>query len=133
MNEMYAQVREHLRQQHDANTQEIHGKKVDNFNKYGYYGDDGKMSSEVVAGSQLDNSFFGAKALLFLIGVMTFSCYIYGGQDIRKGATMAWEEMKVGIIALEKEEPAVKEAMSYVRKAYDEVEDFTKTYLNVGE
>ena len=133
MNEMYAQVREHLRQQHDANTQEIHGKKVDNFNKYGYYGNDGKMNGECAASAQSNSSFFGTKVLLFLVSVMVFSCYIYGGQDIRKGATMAWEEMKVGIAKLEKEEPVVKEAMSYVRKAYDEVEDFTKTYLNVGE
>lgn len=133
MNEMYAQVREHLRQQHDANTQEIHGKKVDNFSKYGYYGNDGKMNGEDIAGSQSNSSFFGAKVLLFLICVMAFSCYIYGGQDIRKGATMAWEEMKVGITELEKEEPVVKEAMSYVREACDEVEDFTKTYLNIGE
>jgi len=36
-------------------------------------------------------------------------------------------------VKLEKEEPAVKQAMSYIRKAYDEVEDFTKIYMNIGD
>jgi len=27
----------------------------------------------------------------------------------------------------------VKQAMSYIRKAYDEVEDFTKIYMNIGD
>ncbi len=125
---MYAEVREHLRQQHATNTQEIYGKKVDNFNKYRYYGNDAWEK-------QTSNSIFSmkTKACFFFICVMLFSFYIYGGQDVEKGANMAWNEMKERITQLEKEEPAVKQAMSYVRKAYDEVEDFTKTYMNVGE
>lgn len=128
MNEMYSEVREYLRQQHAANTQEIYGKKVDNFNKYRYYGNG-------VEKEQTSFSSFSimTKACFFFIAVMIFSFYIYGGQDVEKGANMAWNEMKEQIIQLEKEEPAVKQAMSYVRKAYDEVEDFTKTYMNLGE
>lgn len=127
LNEMYSEVREHLRQQHTMNTQEIHGKKVDNFNKYRYYGNDGADEKATPLVS------FKTKIFVFIASVLLFSCYIYGGQDVEKGAKMAWSEMKAGIARLEKEEPAVKEAMSYVRKAYDEVEDFTNTYLNVGE
>ena len=127
MNEMYSEVREHLRQQHAMNTQEIHGKKVDNFNKYRYYGNDGVEETNTPLVS------FKTKAFVFISGVMLFSCYIYGGQDLEKGARMAWTEMKTTIVKLEAEEPAVKQAMSYVRKAYGEVEDFTKTYMNIGE
>ena len=129
MNEMYSEVREHLRQQHDANTMEIHGKKVDNFNKYRYYGNVSVNETEE-HGSFLS---FKAKVFIFVASVMLFSCYIYGGQDVEKGAKMAWSEMKNQISRLEEQEPAVKQAMSYVRKACDEVEDFTKTYFNVGD
>lgn len=129
LDEMYAQVREHLRQQHDANTQEIYGKKVDNFNNYRYYGND-DVKQDKTSSSMFS---FKAKACFFFVSVMLFSFYIYGGQDVERGAKMAWNEMKTQIIQLEKEEPAVKQAMSYVRKAYDEVEDFTKTYINIGE
>ncbi len=128
MNEMYSEVREHLRQQHAANTQEIYGKKVDNFNKYRYYGNGTEMEQT----SSLAFS-IKTKVCFFLIAVMLFSFYIYGGQDVERGANMAWNEMKEQITQLEKEEPAVKQAMHYVRQAYDEVEDFTKTYMNVGE
>lgn len=127
LNEMYSEVREHLRQQHAANTQEIHGKKVDNLSKYRYYGNDGleEATTPLVP--------FSTKVFLFFTCVMLFSCYIYGGQDVEKGARMAWAEMQEQVLQLEKEEPAVKQAMSYVRKAYDEVKDFSKTYMNVGE
>lgn len=127
MNEIYSEVREHLRQQHMVNTQEIHRKKVDNLNKYRYYGY-GDMENST-------SSFISYKIKLFafLACVMLFSFYIYGGQDVEKGAKMAWTEMKIQIVRLEKEEPVVKQAMSYVRKAYSEVEDFTKTYMNADE
>lgn len=129
MNEIYTEVREYLRQQHDVNTQEIRGKKVDNFNKYGYYGNIGVEEGKKAC------SFFSykTKVFIFLICVMLFSCYIYGERDVEKGAQMAWSEMKSQILELEKEEPTVKQAMYYVRKVCDEVEDFTKLYLNVGE
>ena len=40
LNEMYSEVREHLRRQHAINTKEVHGKDVDNSYKYSYYGYD---------------------------------------------------------------------------------------------
>ncbi len=126
MDERYSQIRENLRQQHSNNTAEIHGKKVDNFSKYGYYGNDSFDEANNFSFS------FKTKFFLFFVSVMLFSFYIYGEQDVEKGARKAWSEMKIQIIELENEDPTVKEAMGYVRKAYDEVEDFTKTYMNIG-
>lgn len=131
MNEMYSEVREHLRRQHAMNTQEIHGKNLDNSNKYSYYGYNG-VQEEANDGTSWTFSFKG-KVFLFLLCVMLFSCYLYGGQDVKKGAVMAWNDMSTQITRLEEEEPAVKQAMSYVRKAYKEVKDFTQTYMNMGE
>lgn len=127
---MYSEVREHLRQQHAMNTQEIQGKNIDNSYKYGYYeyNDAQKENSS----TSLSFSFKG-KVFLFLLSVMLFSCYLYGGQDVKKGAVMVWNDMNTQITRLEEEEPAVKQAMSYIRKAYEEVKDFTRTYINIGE
>lgn len=131
MNEMYSEVREHLRRQHAMNTQEIRGKNIDNSYKYGYYEYDG-VRGDMNDGTSWTFSFKG-KVFLFLLCVMLFSCYLYGGQDVKKGAAMAWNDMSTQITKLEEKEPAVKQAMSYVRKAYEEVKDFTGTYMNVGE
>ena len=131
MNEMYSEVREHLRQQHAANTQEIHGKNIDNFHKYHYYGENETLDD--LKNDTLQAFFLKGKILLFLICVMLFSCYLYGGQDVKKGATMAWNDMNTQITKLEEEEPAVKQVTSYARKAYEEVKDFVKTYFNIGE
>lgn len=131
MNEMYSEVREHLRRQHAMNTQEIHGKNLDNSNKYSYYGYNG-VQEEANEGTSWTFSIKG-KVFLFLLCVMLFSCYLYGGQDVKKGAAMAWNDMSTQITRLEEKEPAVKQAMSYVRKAYEEVKDFTQTYMNIGE
>lgn len=131
MNEMYSEVREHLRRQHAMNTQEIRGKNIDNSYKYGYYEYDG-VQGDTNDGTSWTFSFKG-KVFLFLLCVMLFSCYLYGGQDVKKGAAMAWNDMSTQITKLEEEEPAVKQAMSYVRKAYEEVKDFTRTYMNMGE
>ena len=91
MNEMYSEVREHLRRQHAMNTQEIHGKRLDNFPKYSYYGE----SEDLGDGAQ--NSFqtflFKGKIILFLLCVMLFSCYLYGRQDIKKGAVTSKKQL----------------------------------------
>lgn len=131
MNEMYSEVREHLRRQHAMNTQEIRGKNIDNSYKYSYYEYDG-VRGDTNGGTSWTFSFKG-KVLLFLLCVMLFSCYLYGGQDVKKGAVMAWNDMNTQITRLEEEEPAVKQAMSYIRKAYEGVKDFTRTYMNMGE
>ncbi|MGN0155557.1 MAG: hypothetical protein ACI4A3_13980 [Lachnospiraceae bacterium] len=121
MNEMYSEVREHLRRQHAMNTQEIRGKNLDNSYKYGYYGYNG-VQEDANGGTSWTFS-FKAKVLLFLLCVMLFSCYLYGGQDVKKGAAMAWNDMSTQITKLEEEEPAVKEAMGYIRNAYKEVKE----------
>ena len=131
MNEMYSEVREHLRQQHAMNTQEIQGKNIDNSYKYGYYEYD-EVQGDTNGGTSWTFSFKG-KVFLFLLSVMLFSCYLYGGQDVKKGAVMVWNDMNTQITRLEEEEPAVKQAMGYIRKAYEEVKDFTRTYINIGE
>lgn len=128
---MYSEVREHLRQQHAMNTQEIQGRNIDNSYKYGYseYND---AQGERNGGASWSFSFKG-KVFLFLLSVMLFSCYLYGGQDVKKGAVMVWNDMNTQITKLEEEEPAVKQAMGYIRTAYEEVKDFTRTYINIGE
>ena len=128
---MYSEVREHLRQQHAMNTQEIQGKNIDNSYKYGYY-EYNDAQGERNGSASLSFSFKG-KVFLFLLSVMLFSCYLYGGQDVKKGAVMVWNDMNTQITKLEEEEPAVKQAMGYIRKAYEEVKDFTRTYINIGE
>ena len=128
MNEMYSEVREHLRRQHAMNTQEIHGKRLDNFPKYSYYGE----SEDLGDGAQ--NSFqtflFKGKIILFLLCVMLFSCYLYGRQDIKKGAVMAWNEMNTRITKLEKDEPAVQEALGYCKKGYHWIRGKVQEYTD---
>ena len=128
---MYSEVREHLRRQHAINTKEVQGKDVDNSYKYSYYGYD--EAQENANRNTSGSFFFKGKIFLFLLCVMLFSCYLYGGQDVKKGAVMAWKDMSTQITKLEEEEPAVKQAMHYIRKAYEEVKDFAKTYIYVGE
>lgn len=121
MNDIYSEVLEHLRQQHAMNTQEIRGKNIDNSHKYSYYGNNDAQEN---AGKSISWTFsFKAKIFLFLLCVMLFSCYLYGGQDVKKGAVMAWNEMNTQITKLEEKEPAVKESIGYVRKAYKEVKE----------
>ena len=124
MNEMYSEVREHLRRQHAMNTQEIHGKRLDNFPKYSYYGVDEDFGD---CNRHSSKTFlFKGKIFLFFLCVMLFSCYLYGGQDLEKGAAMAWHDMCTQITRLEEKEPLVKDAMGYCRQGYHWVKDKTK-------
>ncbi|MCM1159308.1 MAG: hypothetical protein NC300_11170 [Bacteroidales bacterium] len=131
MNEMYSEVREHLRRQHAMNTQEIHGKNADNFYRYGYYG----CNNAGADGNEDAPWTFSLKGkiFLFLLCVMLFSCYLYGGQDVKKGAVMAWQDMNIQITRLEEEKPEVKQVMGYIRTAYHEIKEFAETYMNMGE
>ncbi len=113
------------------NTQEIRGKHIDNSYKYSYYENNG--ISEGTEDELFGVQFLGGKVFLFLTCIMLFSCYLYGGQDIKKGAAMAWSDMNTQIARLEENQPAVKQAMGYVRKAYNEMKDFSETYLNLSE
>ena len=66
---------------------------------------------------------FKLKVLCLLAGIMVFSLYIYGGQDVKKGADMAWNELTQTIEQLEEKEPIVKETISYCKKGYNTVRD----------
>lgn len=129
MNEMYTQIREELRKQHAMNRQEVRGRR-ENAALYrsDYYG---LEQSENGERSAFSGFIFRTKIFVFVVSVMLFSCYLYGGQDVKKGAAMAWKDISTQITRLEQEEPAVKQAMGYVRKAYSEVKDFAHTYIGL--
>ena len=122
MNDMYHEVRENLRRQHVRNTQEIQGKQVDNFAKYGYYEYDALIEGD--RGNTLESKELKGKLCLLLLAILLFSCYLYGGQDFVKGASLAFEEMQTTIHHLEEQEPVVRETMVYVRKAYHTAKDY---------
>lgn len=127
MDEMYDEIREHLRKSHYQNTQEVYQRERNPIYQYHYSG------KKYVRGADEQHTsrtfLLKLKILLFLTAVMTFSCYIYGGQDIEKGANKAFAEMKTEIHHLEEQEPKVKEAMVYVRKAYHKISDAAGKYM----
>lgn len=126
MSEMYSDVREDLRRQHAINRQEVKGKReAAGLYRTDYYGYSEPRKSA------FSGLIFKGKIAVFLVSVMLFSCYLYGGQDVKKGAAMAWNDINTQITKLEEEEPTVKQAMTYVRKAYSEVKDFAQTYIGL--
>lgn len=127
MNEMYSDVRERLRQQHLCNIQEI--TKSGYFNKSGYY-DKNEVQEENKRKTSWTFS-FKAKVFLLISCIMLFSCYLYGGQDVKKGAVMAFNEMNVQITELEEDSLVVKRAVSGIKTIYNDAKDFFKTYFNV--
>lgn len=119
---MYFEVREHLRRQHAMNKNEVHGKGLPNHTDY-YY-------SEGMSAEHSGMSFsFKFKIFVFISSVMLFSCYLYGGQDIKKGARMAYDDLRATVSELEEEEPLVKEAIGYCRQGYHWIKDITKEYI----
>lgn len=125
MNEMYSEVREALRRQHAMNRQEVRGKNIGGYYRYRDY------DREQEENDTLQALTFKGKIVVFLLSVMLFSCYLYGGQDIKKGAVMAWNDINTQITKLEEEEPAVKQTMDYIRNAYSEIKDFAETYMGL--
>ena len=128
MDEMYNEIREHLRKSHYQNTQEVYQRERSPIYQYNY------SQKRYVQGDNAQHTSWTfslkLKIFMFLMSVMLFSCYLYGGQDLEKGASMVITEMKTEINNLEKKEPIIKETMLYVRKAYHEVYDLAKTYLD---
>lgn len=124
MNEMYSEVREHLRRQHAMNKNEVHGKELPN-RAYYYYNDNTQAEQ-----NQGMSFFFKFKIFVFISSVMLFSCYLYGGQDIQKGARMVYDDLRATVSELEEEEPLVKEAVGYCRQGYHWIKDITKEYIN---
>ncbi len=115
MNEEYREVREELRRQHTQNMNEVYGK-----------GSTGNLSYLSLSETSNPSGFqigFKLKVLCLIVGIMVFSLYIYGGQDVKKGADMAWNELTQTIEQLEEKEPIVKETISYCKKGYNTVRD----------
>ncbi len=115
MNEEYQEVREELRRQHAKNVSEVYGR-----------GSQGNLSYSVMNELEKPVGFqigFKLKVFCLLAGIMVFSLYIYGGQDVKKGADMAWKELTQTVAQLEEDEPLVEETISYCKKGYHWVKD----------
>lgn len=115
MNEEYREVREELRRQHTQNMNEVYGK-----------GSAGNLSYPSLNEMSNPSGFqigFKLKVFCLIVGIMVFSLYIYGGQDVKKGADMAWTELTQTMEQLEEKEPIVKETISYCKKGYNTVRD----------
>lgn len=122
---MYSEVREHLRRQHMMNQQEIYGKSIGGNEKF--Y--DNMLSEEEGAPSK--SFFLKGKMFLLMLCIMVFSCYLYGGQNVQKGAVMAWKDIHKQVNELEQEQPYVKKTMNYVRSTYSEIKSFMETYFGI--
>ncbi len=118
MNEEYRELIEQLRRQHAMNRNEVYGKGKLNGNPYTTIEE--RQALETPVGFRLA---FKLKVLILLVSIMLFSLYIYGGQDIRNGADLAWKECQLTIQKLEEEEPVVKETITYCKKGYDILKD----------
>ena len=115
MNEEYQEVREELRRQHAKNISEVYGR-----------GSQGNLSYSALNEQEKPVGFqigFKLKVLCLLAGIMVFSLYIYGGQDVKKGADMAWKELTQTVAQLEEDAPLVEETISYCKKGYHWVRD----------
>lgn len=110
VNEEYREVREELRRQHTKNVSEVYGR-----------GSQGNVSYSVMNEPEKPVGFqigFKLKVLCLLAGIMVFSLYIYGGQNVKKGADIAWKELTQTVAQLEEDEPLVEETISYCKKGY---------------
>jgi hypothetical protein len=111
LQESYQEVAEQLRRQHRMNQSRLQEREtpraVVTF-----------PSEEATAATHKIPLSLRLKIFVFLGSVMLFSCYLYGGQDVKKGATMAYNDMRTVLHKWEEQEPAVKEAMSYCRQGY---------------
>lgn len=124
MNDAYSEVREYLRQEHAKNTNEIYGRNANMLSKSGYYKSDWDNTQDVSRTVP-----FSGKVALFLICVMLFSCYLYGGKDVKKGAVMAWSDMQQQITDLEEEQPYIKNAIDKAEQMYKEIKGYIESYL----
>ena len=131
MENQYAEIRDYLRKQHNANVTEVRGRYHGNGNVYHYedIDEDDNRETKRYRPSAFSNLVFLGKVLVFLAAVLLFSCYIYGGQDLKKGVGMAWRDANVEITKLENENEAVKETMGYVRNAWHKTKDFVGEYF----
>lgn len=133
MENQYFEIRDYLRKQHNANVSEVRGRY--HGNGYVYHYDDVDEGNDEHAErrrpSAFSNLVFFGKVVVFLAAVLLFSCYIYGGQDLKKGAGMALKDANTEIAKLEDENETVRETMGYVRTAWRKVKDAAGEYMGM--
>ena len=132
MEKQYNDIKEYLRKQHNANLNEVRVRYHNNGYVYHYDEYNGDIE-QVDRGKRISgssDSLFVFKIIVFLVAVFSFSFYIYGGQDLEKGAKMAWRDVNAEIVKLENNNETVKETMGYVRNAWHRVKDFAGEYMD---
>lgn len=126
---MYSEVLSELRKQHAMNTEEICGKQIWDSQRKQYY-------DEVQGDTDIHTSWtfsFKSKLFLFLGCIMLFSCYLYGGKDVKKGAVMAWTETNTQIKSLQEENVYVDYVVEKSKDIYSEIKEFLSTYFAIDE
>ena len=133
MEDQYLEIRDYLRKQHNANVSEVRGREHGNTYVYHYDDtmDDADTKNHDRRPSAFSNLVFLGKVFVFLAAVLLFSFYLYGGQDLKKGAKMALRDANVEIVKLENENETVKETMGYVRTALHKTKDFVGEYIDI--
>ena len=71
-------------------------------------------------------SLFCVKLISCLSFILLISCYIYGGQDIKKGFKLIYTDLNVSINELEETYPALSEVIGTCEKGYYYLIDKTK-------
>lgn len=130
LEDRYNEIRKYLRNQHNANSVEVHSRYQGRNYAYHY---DGNVYNDnydkTPKKSHSSGLLFWTKIAVFLFAVLTFSCYIYGGQDLKKGFEMALSDTNAQISQLEQDNETVKETMTQVRKVWRNVKDFAGDYF----
>lgn len=131
MDERYHEIRESLRKSHFQNTREVYQRERSPIYQYNYSGRQYVQDENM---NQTSWTFFlRGKFVFMIIFVLIFSCYLYGGKDIQKGADMAITELKNSIFAVEEKYPQVQETISVLRETYRNVCDFAEEYTVLDE
>ena len=134
LEDQYSQIRDYLRKQHNANMSEVYGRYHGNVSVDQYYdNNDNRQDRHNDNTKAYANIIFIGKIMVFLMAVLMFSCYIYGGQDLKKGAGMAFDELNGRIICLEQDNATVRETMCHIRSAWTKVKDFSMEHIIQGE
>ncbi len=123
LDERYNEIREYLRKQHSANRNDVRLR----YHSNGYichYEEDEYNDNKVTQNKSGSDFLFFFKIILFLVAVLTFSCYIYGGQNLQSGFDMAVSEAYEQIEKLERDNETVRETMAGVRSVWHKVKDF---------
>ncbi|MCR5702909.1 MAG: hypothetical protein K6G76_12310 [Lachnospiraceae bacterium] len=130
MEDRYNDIRNYLRNQHNANSVEVHSRYQGR--SYAYHYDDVATTDNFAKKPPkhpVSGFVFWGKIAVFILSVLTFSCYIYGGQDLKKGFRMAVSDTNDQIVKLEQDNETVRETMTQVRNVWHNVRDFAGEYF----